>query len=54
MRLMPFHNRIWFKRGQSWLSSWGLQRKGKKFEYNIGQSNVVTRYTGGTDGDLSA
>ena len=27
MRLMSFHNRIWFKRGQSWLGYWGLQRK---------------------------
>lgn len=32
----------------------GVSKEKKKFKCKIGQNNVVTRYTGGTNGDLSA
>lgn len=53
MRLMSFHNRICFKGAKVGLAVGFSRRKGKKFDYNTGQSNIGGRYTGGTDGDPS-
>lgn len=52
LRLMSFHNRIWFE-GPKLAQVLGSPKKKRKFKYKIGQSNV-TRHTRGTNGDLSA